>query len=234
MSSHREAPEISKDPVADNADVYAFVSPDDPSTVTIISNFVPLQGPAGGPNFYEFGDDVLYSIYIDNDGDADAGDRVPVPVHLDAAEPEHVPLQHRADRVADRPELERPADLLGGAVRRRQAAEAAAARPAAGPGRRRPARPSRTARHARGARDEPAVPAVQHRAALDAELRANLAAAGGPDASARARWCSADSGTTRSTSTSASIFDLGDLRPFNRLHLIPLAAATRASTRPRR
>src|SRR5579864_4520603 len=70
MSSHREAPEISKDPVADNADVYAFVSPDNTGTVTIISNFVPLQGPAGGPNFYEFGDDVLYSIYIDNDGDA--------------------------------------------------------------------------------------------------------------------------------------------------------------------
>src|SRR6478672_2578858 len=71
MSSHREAPEISKDPVADNADVYAFVSPDNPDTVTIISNFVPLQGPAGGPNFFEFGDDVLYSIYIDNDGDAE-------------------------------------------------------------------------------------------------------------------------------------------------------------------
>jgi hypothetical protein len=70
MSSHREAPEISKDPVADNADVYAFVSPDRPDTVTIITNFVPLQGPAGGPNFFEFGQDVLYSIYIDNDGDA--------------------------------------------------------------------------------------------------------------------------------------------------------------------
>src|SRR5437763_8201453 len=69
MSSHREAPEISKDPVADNADVYAFVSPDRPHTVTLISNFVPLQDPPGGPNFFEFGDDVLYSIYIDNDGD---------------------------------------------------------------------------------------------------------------------------------------------------------------------
>jgi hypothetical protein len=69
MSSHREAPEISKDPVADNTDVYAFVSPDRPSTVTLISNFVPLQDPPGGPNFFEFGDDVLYSIYIDNDGD---------------------------------------------------------------------------------------------------------------------------------------------------------------------
>jgi hypothetical protein len=70
MSSHREAPSISQDPVADNADTYAFVSPDDPTTVTIITNYVPLEGPPGGPNFFEFGDDVLYSIFIDNDGDA--------------------------------------------------------------------------------------------------------------------------------------------------------------------
>lgn len=70
MSSHREAPEISKDPVADNADTYAFVSPDKPGTVTIITNYVPLQAPPGGPNFFEFGDDVLYSIHIDNNGDA--------------------------------------------------------------------------------------------------------------------------------------------------------------------
>ena len=70
MSSHREAPEISKDPVADSADLYAFVSPDNPSTVTIIANYVPLQQPAGGPNFYEFAEDVLYEIHIDNDGDA--------------------------------------------------------------------------------------------------------------------------------------------------------------------
>jgi len=70
MSSHREAPAISLDPAADSADVYAFVSPDDPTTVTLIANYVPLQAPPGGPNFFEFGDDVLYSIYIDNDGDA--------------------------------------------------------------------------------------------------------------------------------------------------------------------
>jgi hypothetical protein len=70
VSSHREAPEISKDPVADSTDVYAFVSPDRPDTVTILANYIPLEGPAGGPNFFEFGDDVLYSIYIDNDGDA--------------------------------------------------------------------------------------------------------------------------------------------------------------------
>src|SRR4029079_11036893 len=72
MSSHREAPSISQDPVADNADTYAFVSPDDPTTVTIITNYVPLEGPPGGPNFFEFGDDVLYSIYIANNGGARA------------------------------------------------------------------------------------------------------------------------------------------------------------------
>ena len=70
MSSHREAPEISKDPVADNTDVYAFVSPDRPSTVTLIANFIPAQTPWGGPNFYEFGDDVLYEIHVSNRGDA--------------------------------------------------------------------------------------------------------------------------------------------------------------------
>src|SRR3954464_1726757 len=70
MSSHREAPEISKDPGADNTDVYAFVSPNAPSKVTLIANFIPLQKPDGGPNFYEFGDDVLYEIHISNQGDA--------------------------------------------------------------------------------------------------------------------------------------------------------------------
>ncbi len=69
MSSHREAPAISKDPVADNTDLYAFVSPDRTGTVTILSNFIPLEEPAGGPNFFQFGDDVLYEILIDNNGD---------------------------------------------------------------------------------------------------------------------------------------------------------------------
>jgi hypothetical protein len=71
VSSHREAPEISQDPVADSTDVYAFVSPDRPGTVTLIANYIPLQGPAGGPNFYAFGDDVLYEIHVDNNGDAE-------------------------------------------------------------------------------------------------------------------------------------------------------------------
>jgi len=70
MSSHREAPEISKDPVADGTDVYAFVSPNRPQYVTLIANFIPMQAPDGGPNFYEFGDDVLYEIHLNNRGDA--------------------------------------------------------------------------------------------------------------------------------------------------------------------
>jgi hypothetical protein len=72
MSSHREAPEISKDPVADSTDVYAFVSPDRPSSVTFIANFIPMELPDGGPNFYEFGNDVRYEIHVSNTGSATA------------------------------------------------------------------------------------------------------------------------------------------------------------------
>jgi hypothetical protein len=72
VSSHREAPAISKDPVADNTDTYAFVSPDDPGTVTIIANYLPLEAPFGGPNFFEFGPDVRYRINVDNNGDGEA------------------------------------------------------------------------------------------------------------------------------------------------------------------
>jgi hypothetical protein len=70
MSSHKEAPGIVNDAAADNTDVYAFVSPDKPDTVTLIANFVPLEDPDGGPNFFEFGDDVLYEINVSNSGTA--------------------------------------------------------------------------------------------------------------------------------------------------------------------
>lgn len=71
-SSHREAPLISQDPAADNTDTYFFRSPDDPNTVTMIMNVYPYEGPAGGPNFYRFGDDVRYEFNVDNNGDAKA------------------------------------------------------------------------------------------------------------------------------------------------------------------
>ncbi len=69
-SSHREAPFISLDQPADATDLYAFVSPDRPDTVTLLANYIPLEVPASGPNFYRFGDDVLYEFNIDNNGDA--------------------------------------------------------------------------------------------------------------------------------------------------------------------
>ena len=68
-SSHAEAPLISQDPRADNTDLYAFVSPDNTNTVTMIANYIPLEAPASGPNFYSFDDTVLYEIKIDNNGD---------------------------------------------------------------------------------------------------------------------------------------------------------------------
>ena len=69
-SSHREAPLISADPLADNTDVYAFVSPNAPDRVTLIANFIPFEAPYGGPNFFKFDDNVLYEIMVDNNGDA--------------------------------------------------------------------------------------------------------------------------------------------------------------------
>ena len=69
-SSHREAPLISQDPLVDNTDLYAFISPTTQDKVTIIANFIPLEAPYGGPNFYKFDDNALYEIKIDNNGDA--------------------------------------------------------------------------------------------------------------------------------------------------------------------
>jgi Domain of unknown function (DUF4331) len=71
-SSHAEAPLISQDPRADNTDLYAFVSPDDTNTVTMIANYIPLESPASGPNFPSFDDSVLYEIKVDNNGDGRA------------------------------------------------------------------------------------------------------------------------------------------------------------------
>jgi len=68
-SSHREAPLISQDPTADNTDLYAFVSPDKPSTATIISNWIPGEDPAAGPNYYTFSPTARYDIYADKNGD---------------------------------------------------------------------------------------------------------------------------------------------------------------------
>ena len=69
-SSHREAPLVSADPQIDTTDVWAFVSEDRPDTVTLIASWIPFEEPAGGPNFYAWGDGVHYDLNIDNDYDA--------------------------------------------------------------------------------------------------------------------------------------------------------------------
>src|SRR5205085_12050039 len=68
-SSHREAPLISEDPSADNTDLYAFRSPDKPDTFTIISNWIPGEDPAAGPNWCTFSPSARYNIYLDRNGD---------------------------------------------------------------------------------------------------------------------------------------------------------------------
>lgn len=69
-SSHREAPLISQDAFADNTDTYVFISPNDPNRIVLIASWIPFEGPEGGPNYWEWGKDVLYDINVDNNGDA--------------------------------------------------------------------------------------------------------------------------------------------------------------------
>src|SRR6476660_2723603 len=68
-SSHREAPNTSQDPTADDTDVYAFTADDTPDKLTVVANWIPFEDPAGGPNFYRFDDRAKYYINIDNSGD---------------------------------------------------------------------------------------------------------------------------------------------------------------------
>ena len=65
-SSHREAPMIADDPMADNTDVYAFVSPNDPNRVVLIADYIPFQLPQGGPNYYTFGENIRYEVHVKN------------------------------------------------------------------------------------------------------------------------------------------------------------------------
>jgi len=73
-SSHREAPMIANDPLADNTDLYAFRSPDNPNKITIIASYIPGQLPQGGPNYYQFGENIRYEIHIDNNAATNGDD----------------------------------------------------------------------------------------------------------------------------------------------------------------
>src|ERR1700759_3122364 len=73
-SSHREAPLIANDPLADNTDLYAFRSPDDTNTVTILANYIPVELPQGGPNYSSFGENIRYEVHIKNDATTNGDD----------------------------------------------------------------------------------------------------------------------------------------------------------------
>lgn len=74
-SSHREAPLIANDPLADNTDLYVFRSPEDTNKVTIIANYIPFENPDGGPNYHSFGENIRYEIHVKNNA-ATVGDDI--------------------------------------------------------------------------------------------------------------------------------------------------------------
>ena len=209
MSSHREAPEISKDPVADNADVYAFVSPDKPDTVTIITNYVPLAGPGGRPELLRVRRRrPLLDLHRQRRRRASPTSTYQFRFRLDAAEPEHVPLQHRARSARS---TTRTGTSASSSRRRRKATR----------------RRQRRIRSLIG--DSLACPPCN----IGPRSTPNYARA------RAARRCTrSPTGETVFAGQRndpffvdlGSIFDLGDLRPFQNLHLIPIGRRHRAST----
>src|SRR5436305_2756644 len=200
MSSHREAPAISKDPVADNTDLYAFVDPADTSKVTFLANFIPLEEPAGGPNFFQFGDEVLYEILIDNDGDGEEDVVYQFRFKTLVQHPGTVlyttgPITSLTDPSWNVRQLYTATKIQGDRDEGRRTVL----------GRDLPTPPVRI-----GPRSTPDYASLADAAVSD--LGSGVRTFAGP----RADGFYVDLG---------SIFDLGALRPFQNLHLIPLAAA---------
>jgi hypothetical protein len=197
MSSHREAPEIAKDPVADNTDVYAFVSPEQPNTLTVLANFIPLQLPYGGPNFYEFGDDVLYEIHFSNRGDAQPDVTYQFRFTTQIRNQDTFlyntgPIKMITDRTWNRPQFYSVTRLERGVGAHTLATGLTVPPVNIGPR---------------------STPDYQH---FTADATHRIAGGRMVFAGQRAEGFHVDLG---------SIFDLGTLRPFENLHLIPSAAA---------
>ena len=200
-SSHREAPLIADDPAADNTDVYAFVSPEDPATafeesktVTIIANYIPFEDPAGGPNYYKFDPTVLYSLNVDNTGDGK----------------EDVAYQFRFKTELKNPNtflyntgpISTPADQTANlSVRQTYSVTRVAGKSETVLGSNLPVPPTNI-----GPRSNPTYDAFQGVVNLGGDRKVFAGPRDDP--------FFVDLG---------SIFDLGGLRPFNSLHVIPLA-----------
>lgn len=196
-SSHREAPLSSQDPVTDLTDVYAFVSPDRPDTVTLLANVIPFEQPAGGPNFYRFGDDVLYQINVDNDGDARADKRYQFRFTTTTANPDTFLYNTNQVTSFDDPDLNVRQTYTLTEVDERGRSRVL--------GRNLPVAPTNV-----GERSTPDYEPNLGRAAVTPVARGITTFAGPRDDA-----FFVDLG---------SIFDLGGLRPFNPAHLIPLPA----------
>ena len=198
-SSHREAPVIADDPAADNTDLYAFRSPDRPDTVTLVANYIPLEEPAGGPNFAKFDDSVLYAIKVDSDGDAEEDLSYEFRFDTTVAEREHVPLQHRPVTSLDDPDL----NVRQTYTVTRVTGKASGGRVELGSGI--PTPPVNI-----GPRSTPGYDALAASAVSDLPGGIKVFAGQRDDP------FFVDLG---------SVFDLAGLRPFNPFHLIPLGAA---------
>lgn len=194
MSSHREAPEISQDPAADNTDVYAFVSPDRPGWVTIIANYLPLQQPYGGPNFYEFSDDVRYRIHIANKATAQSDIIFQFEFKTTVRNPETFLYNTGPIDTLDSPNWNRPQTYTATRIEGDQQRVL---------GRTLPVPPVNV-----GPRSTPNYADLAAQAVVSREGIQLFAGQ-------RADAFNVDLG---------SIFDLGALRPFNEAHLIPMAA----------
>ena len=208
MSSHREAPEISKDPVADNTDVYAFVSPDRPDTVTLIANFIPFQNPTAARTSTSSATTSLYEIHVSNKGDARPDIIYQFQLHTprSATRRRSSTTPGRSARSTT-PTWNRPqfysVTRVERAARRRGAGRATSPCPPVNVG------PRSTPNYA------------------------DLAPARRCTRSAGGRRSSPASGPTRFHVDLGSIFDLGTLRPFQNLHLIPSADGGRGQRRCR-
>ena len=112
-SSHREAPLSALDPTGDDTDVYAFMAPDAPGSLTLIGNWIPFEDPAGGPNFYRFDDRASYYLNVDNTGDGNYDVRYRFKFKTKVAQPELVPVRAAGRQLDQRPEAQRRADVLG-------------------------------------------------------------------------------------------------------------------------
>ena len=206
-SSHAEAPLIAQDPRADNTDLYAFVSPDNTNTVTMIANYIPLEAPASGPNFPSFDDTVLYQIKVDQNGDGKDDIAYQFRFHTQTRNPDTFLYNTGPINSLDSPNWNRPQTYDVTLVHFNSGGQVIQGGPN-GPvvlGSNIPTPPDVV-----GPRSTP------NYAALTSSAVANLPGGYKVFAGQRDDPFFVDLG---------SIFDLAGLRPFNPFHLIPLPAA---------